>query len=147
LVERSDPGRGRTKKGYFWVLNRDDGPWCGRALPAVEHSYALGRGGTLARRCRRAIPACCEPTTMLAIASSPPRSAPRASNARVLLGPLAQTVVRPCQITPAPIAAEALRRIAELYALEVEIRGKSAISNARCFRPCCIGCSALAQIY
>src|SRR5215471_17088439 len=26
-----DPGRGRTKKGYFWALARDDRPWCGRA--------------------------------------------------------------------------------------------------------------------
>src|SRR6516162_9114974 len=35
-----DPGRGRTKKGYFWVLARDDRPWCGRAPPAVVYSYA-----------------------------------------------------------------------------------------------------------
>jgi transposase len=40
-----DPGRGRTKKGYFWVLARDDRPWCGRAPPAVVYSYAPGRGG------------------------------------------------------------------------------------------------------
>jgi len=30
-----DPGRGRTKKGYFWVLARDDRPWRGGAPPAV----------------------------------------------------------------------------------------------------------------
>src|SRR4051812_47447985 len=29
-----DPGRGRTKKGYFWVLARDDRPWRGGAPPA-----------------------------------------------------------------------------------------------------------------
>jgi hypothetical protein len=40
-----DPGRGRTKKGYFWVLARDDRPWRGRAPPAVVYSYAPGRGG------------------------------------------------------------------------------------------------------
>ena len=40
-----DPGRGRTKKGYFWVLARDDRPWCGRAPPAVVYSYAPARGG------------------------------------------------------------------------------------------------------
>src|SRR5215471_4286896 len=32
-----DPGRGRTKKGYFWALARDDRPWCGRAPPAVVY--------------------------------------------------------------------------------------------------------------
>ena len=25
-----DPGRGRTKRGYFWVLARDDRPWQAR---------------------------------------------------------------------------------------------------------------------
>ena len=40
-----DPGRGRTKKGYFWVLARDDRPWCGRAPPTVVYSYAPGHGG------------------------------------------------------------------------------------------------------
>jgi transposase len=40
-----DPGRGRTKKGYFWVLARDDRPWRGGAPPAVVCSYAPGRGG------------------------------------------------------------------------------------------------------
>jgi transposase len=39
-----DPGRGRTKTGYFWVLARDDRPWRGRAPPAVVYSYAPGRG-------------------------------------------------------------------------------------------------------
>ncbi len=40
-----DPGRGRTKRGYFWVLARDDRPWQGGAPPAVVYSYAPGRGG------------------------------------------------------------------------------------------------------
>ena len=40
-----DPGRGRTKKGYFWVLARDDRPWRGGAPPAVVYSYAPGRSG------------------------------------------------------------------------------------------------------
>ena len=38
-----DPGRGRTKTGYFWVLARDDRPWQGTAPPAVVYSYAPGR--------------------------------------------------------------------------------------------------------
>jgi transposase len=40
-----DPGRGRTKTGYFWVLARDDRPWCGGAPPVVVYSYAPGRNG------------------------------------------------------------------------------------------------------
>ena len=39
-----DPGRGRTKTGYFWAIARDDRPWQGGAPPAVVYSYAPGRG-------------------------------------------------------------------------------------------------------
>jgi hypothetical protein len=39
-----DPGRGRTKKGYFWAIARDDRPWGGTGPPAVAYSYAPGRG-------------------------------------------------------------------------------------------------------
>jgi transposase len=40
-----DPGRGRTKTGYFWTLARDDRPWGGSDPPAVLYCYAPGRGG------------------------------------------------------------------------------------------------------
>src|SRR3979411_3488299 len=39
-----DPGRGHTKKGYFWAIARDDRPWGGTDPPAVAYSYAPGRG-------------------------------------------------------------------------------------------------------
>src|SRR5258708_16660239 len=39
-----DPGRGRTKKGYFWAIARDDRPWGGTDPPAVAYTYAPGRG-------------------------------------------------------------------------------------------------------
>ena len=39
-----DPGRGRTKTGYFRVIARDDRPWGGADPPAVVYSYAPGRG-------------------------------------------------------------------------------------------------------
>src|SRR5205814_6816503 len=39
-----DPGRGRTKKGYFWAIARDDRFWGGTDPPAVAYSYAPGRG-------------------------------------------------------------------------------------------------------
>jgi transposase len=40
-----DPGRGRTKTGYFWAISRDDRPWAGSDPPAVVYTYAPGRGG------------------------------------------------------------------------------------------------------
>src|ERR1700738_718507 len=39
-----DPGRGRTKIGYFWSMARDDRPWGNDDPPAVAYSYAPGRG-------------------------------------------------------------------------------------------------------
>src|SRR6516164_5685981 len=44
VVPVLDPGRGRTKKGYFWAIARDDRPWSGSDPPAVAYSYAPGRG-------------------------------------------------------------------------------------------------------
>ena len=40
-----DPGRGRTKTGYFWAISRDDRPWGGFDPPGVVYTYAPGRGG------------------------------------------------------------------------------------------------------
>jgi len=40
-----DPGRGKTKTGYFWAIARDDRPWGGTDPPAVAYTYAPGRGG------------------------------------------------------------------------------------------------------
>ena len=46
VVPVLDPGRGRTKQGYFWAIGRDDRPWRGGEPPAVVYSYATGRGNT-----------------------------------------------------------------------------------------------------
>jgi transposase len=40
-----DPGRGKTKKGYFWSMARDDRLFGGADPPAVVYTYAPGRGG------------------------------------------------------------------------------------------------------
>lgn len=40
-----DPGRGKTKQGYFWALACDDRPWGSSTPPAVIYAYAPGRGG------------------------------------------------------------------------------------------------------
>lgn len=45
-----DPGRRKTKTGYFWALARDDRPWDGNAPPGVAFTYAPGRSGQYADR-------------------------------------------------------------------------------------------------
>ena len=42
-----DPGRGKTKTGYFWAMAREDRPWGGSPRegggpPAVAYTYAPG---------------------------------------------------------------------------------------------------------
>src|SRR5215469_13451001 len=44
-----DPGRGRTKIGYFWAIARDDRPWGGPEPPAVVYTY-IGRSAALGLR-------------------------------------------------------------------------------------------------
>lgn len=39
-----DPGKGKTKIGYFWAISRDDRPWNGPEPPGVAYAYAPGRG-------------------------------------------------------------------------------------------------------
>lgn len=43
-----DPGKRKTKTGYFWALARDDRPWGGTATPGVAFTYAPGRSGQFA---------------------------------------------------------------------------------------------------
>lgn len=43
-----DPGRKKTKTGYFWALACDDRPWGGEDPPGVAFTYAPGRSGQYA---------------------------------------------------------------------------------------------------
>jgi transposase len=118
-----DPGRGRTKTGRLWIYTRDDRPWVGPDPPAAVYFY------------------------------SPDRKAERpASHLEGFRGVLqvdgyagferltecGDIVLAACwahtrrkfydvhEATGSPIAAEVLRRIAELYATETSIRGRNA---------------------
>jgi transposase len=118
-----DPGRGRTKTGQLWAYARDDRPWGGTDPPGVAYVYAPDRtaerplahlagfrgvlqvdgyGGYtgLARRGEVQLAFCW-------------------SHVRRRFYELATG-------GPAPIASEALARIAALYRIENEIRGCSA---------------------
>ena len=43
-----DPGRGKTKTGYFWAMLRDDRGWSGPSPPGVVFHYRPGRSGKYA---------------------------------------------------------------------------------------------------
>jgi transposase len=121
-----DPGRGRTKTGYFWALARDDRPWQGGAPPAVVYSYAPGRGGEHAAALLAGYSGVLQTD---AYAAYRRLADPKRPGGPVTLAFCWAHWRRQwfdiARSPPAPIAAEALNRIAELYRIETEIRGKS----------------------
>jgi transposase len=123
-----DPGRGRTKTGYFWSIARDDRAWRGdTGPPAVAYTYAPGRGAEHAMTLLAGYRGVVQCDGYAAYKQVARRG--RAGNAVVLAFCWAHWRRRFYEIAKAgsaPIAEEALRRIAELYKIEAQIRGRSA---------------------
>ncbi len=121
-----DPGRGRTKKGYFWAIARDDRPWGGTDPPAVAYSYAPGRGAVHALKLLdryRGIVQCDGYAAYKTIADA---ACGEAITLAFCWAHLRRAFFDIAKGGSAPIASEALERIAALYAIEKTIRGQSA---------------------
>ena len=122
-----DPGRGRTKKGYFWALARDDRPWQGGSSPAVVYSYAPGRSGDYALALLKGYTGVLQTDGYAGYrALADPKRAGGPATLAFCWAHWRRQFFDLAKSPPAPIAAEALKRIAELYDIEAEIRGKSA---------------------
>jgi transposase len=123
-----DPGRGRTKSGYFWSIARDDSAWRGNTgPPAVAYTYAPGRGAAHAATLLAGYCGIVQCDGYAAYKQVARRG--RAGNAVTLAFCWAHWRRRFYEVAKAgsaPIAEEALRRIAELYKIEAQIRGRSA---------------------
>src|SRR6202011_3508912 len=121
-----DPGRGRTKTGYFWAVARDDSAWRGdTGPPAVVYTYAPGRGAEHATTLLAGYRGIVQCDGYAAYKQVARRG--RAGNAVTLAFCWAHWRRRFYEIAKAgsaPIAEEALRRIAELYKIEAQIRGR-----------------------
>jgi transposase len=117
-----DPGRGRTKTGYFWSMARDDRPFGGTDPTAVVYTYAPGRGGmhlhTLLAGYRGIVQ--CD-------GYAPYKSLPKE---RITLAfcwaHLRRQFFDIARKGNAPIATQALLRIAALYRIEANLKGKAA---------------------
>ncbi len=121
-----DPGRGRTKKGYFWAIARDDRPWGGTDPPAVAYTYAPGRGAVHALKLLdhyRGVVQCDGYAAYKTIATA---ASDQAITLAFCWAHLRRRFFDIAQGGPAPIASEALERITALYAIEKTIRGRSA---------------------
>ena len=121
-----DPGRGRTKKGYFWAIARDDRPWGGTDPPAVAYTYAPGRGAVHAHKLLghyRGIVQCDGYAAYKTIAAA---ACGEAITLAFCWAHLRRKFFDIAKDGCAPIASEALERIAALYAIEKTIRGHGA---------------------
>jgi hypothetical protein len=122
-----DPGRGRTKTGYFWALARDDRPWQGGAPPAVVYSYAPGRRGDYAVALLKGYTGVLQTDGYAGYrALADPKRAGGPATLAFCWSHWRRQFFDLAKSPPAPIAVEALKRIAELYEIEAEIRGTSA---------------------
>lgn len=123
-----DPGRGRTKT--FWGLSRDDRPWAGPDPPGVVYAYAPGRGAVHGLRLLEGYRGIIHCDGYEAY-----KTMTRETRADAMSGTLAfcwsrlrrqfVKIEREASPAPAPVAREALERIAQLYAVEKALRGRS----------------------
>ena len=122
-----DPGRGTTKTGYLWALARDDRPWGGEDPPGVVYFYAPGRAGENAETFLTGFDGILQIdgytgynrlTKPSRKGGAPIRVAHCWAHARRKLKEVFDR-------DGSDIAAEGLRRIAEFYAVEADIRGVS----------------------
>lgn len=120
-----DPGRGKTKTGYLWAMARDDRPWGGGDPPGVVFSYAPGRAGAHAERLLTGFDGVLQ-VDGYAGYKRLTKNDREGGRPLVLAQCWSHARRKLIDATPkagSPVAEEALRRIAALYAIEAEIRG------------------------
>ena len=122
-----DPGRGRTKTGRLWVYVRDDRPWRGPDPPAAVYFYSPDR--------KAERPAAHLGSFRGVLQVDGYAGFETLAGDKIVLAACWAHARRKFydvqKATGSPIAAEALRRIAGLYAIETEIRGCRANERRR----------------
>lgn len=122
-----DPGRGRTKTGYLWALARDDRAWGGDDPPGVVYFYAPDRRGENAERFLKGFNGTLQLDGYQGY-NRLTRPARKGGDPIVVAHCWAHARRKLKEIFDrdgSEVAAEGLRRIAEIYAVEKDIRGTS----------------------
>jgi hypothetical protein len=121
-----DPDRGRTKTGRLWVYARDDRLWSGPEPPAAVYFYSPDR------RAERPASHLAQFKGVVQV-DGYPGFGRLTDGGDIQLAACWAHVRRRFyevhQATGSPAAAEALKRIGELYAIEASIRGQTAASR------------------
>lgn len=120
-----DPGRGRTKTGRLWSYARDDRPWQGPLPPAVSYIYSENRQGVHPQSHLAAFAGVLQVdgyAGFKALAGKERKAG--AVQFAFCWAHARRKFFDFHHATGSPIAAEALRRIVELYQIEARIRGR-----------------------
>jgi hypothetical protein len=122
-----DPGRGQTKKGYFWAVASDDRGHSGPSPPIVLFRYAPGRSGAFAQQFLDGFGG-------RYLQCDAYDGYDRLNEVVRPQGPwtlvhcwshLRRRFVKLARNSKSPIAEAAVRHIAQLYAIEAMVRGSS----------------------
>ena len=122
-----DPGRGKTKTDWLWALARDDRPWGGADPPGVVYFYAPGRGGEYAERFLDGFDGILQVDGYAGYnrLAGPGRKGGAALQLAYCWSDARRRLREIHESSGSEIAAEGLRRIAEIYAIEADIRGSA----------------------
>jgi transposase len=121
-----DPGRGRTKTGRLWGYAIDDRPWGGETPPAAVFLYAEDRKGEHPAAHLAEFRGILQVDGYGGFKSLLENRPPGEIRLAFCWAHCRRRFYEIHQATGSPLAAEALRRIRELYAIEAEIRGRPA---------------------
>lgn len=122
-----DPGRRRTKKGFFWAIASDDRGYGGTGPPIVLFRYAPGRGGVYAEQFLKGFHGQylqCDGYDGYELLTRIQR--PEGPWTLVhCWSHLRRRFVKQMRNTPSSIAEAALRQVGALYAVEATVHGVS----------------------
>ncbi len=118
-----DPGRGRTKTGQLWAYARDDRPWGGSDPPAVAYVYAPDRK---AERPKAHLAGFNGVLQVDGYAGYRALAGKNDVQLAFCWAHVRRKFYELAAAGPAPIASDALQRIAALYEIEKHIRGRGA---------------------
>jgi transposase len=122
-----DPGRGKTKTCRLWVAATDDRPWGGPAPPAVVYVFAEDRKGERATELFEGFNGILQVDGYTGYNGLLDPQRPGGPVTFAFCFAHSRRKFYDVHVaTGSPIAAEAVRRIGEFYAIEDRIRGKSA---------------------
>lgn len=117
-----DPGRGKTKTGRLWVYAREQRGWSGPAPPAAVYLFAPDR------KAERPVAHMARFKGVVHVDGYAGFERLTARGEVVLAACWAHTRRKFYDVqqqTGSPIAAETLRRIADIYAVEAKVRGRT----------------------